>query len=278
MINNGFLMDSRLVIKKLSAYFVFAFLFVFSVFAANQIFLINSSFSKNQVTLYQYSTLLFYSLPSIVVMCLPFSVCIGFVQGLIKINIFEKISQGKKNIISVIFLGFVISMITFIIIDFIMPNSIIQFNKLFRSLLTNESIEIGNIGPREMSFMNLLKKMNGISINEKTANIYLLELNKKLSIPSGALFFAFFALSLSIMLQKHSKISFFISILSCILYWAMLIYGQNYSVKNGRYGGLVMWLPNILFFCISIILFLIKTKNRPSASMQTANVKGFNGA
>jgi lipopolysaccharide export LptBFGC system permease protein LptF len=240
---------------KLSAYFGIAFLYVFTILAVNQIFLLIGFFRENQVTFFQAIVLFFYSLPAVIVMDAPFAVCMGFVCGLIKINFAEKLSQDKRNIIPVLILGLLISLLTFIIADFVLPDSNENFSALYRTILAKNEIQPEH--PREMSSIALLQEIDKIDGDKKTLNMYHLELNKKYSIPSGALFFAFFAIFLSSALKKHLKTALCISLISCVVYWALLMYGQNFSLHYEKYGALVMWFPNILFLCISIILCLI---------------------
>jgi lipopolysaccharide export LptBFGC system permease protein LptF len=262
----------KAIFKNLLIHFCIAFLFVFVLLMINQILLLSNYFMKTELTFFIY--LLFYSIPSIIVMGVPFAVCIGIAQGLIKLNFIEKISQNTKNIFPVVVFGLILSILTFIVSDYILPYSTEQFSRLYRTVLLEDKNQvIETESPREMSSRVILQKMNALQGNKMLVNKYLLELNKKYSISLGALVFTIFTLSLSIILQKHSKIVLGISFLSCILYWAILMYGQIFSIQNGKYGILVMWLPNIFFFCISIILFYLKYKIKPPASMRSANVK-----
>ncbi|MDR0758846.1 MAG: LptF/LptG family permease [Treponema sp.] len=274
MENSTFFASFNLIKKKLLVSFGFAFLFVFTLLAINQILLLFNFYIKNQATFSQGISLFFYSLPSAIVMSAPYAVCIGFVHGLNKLNFTRKQAQGRKIIMPVIVLGLLISIITFIVSDFVLPNSNRNFTKLYLSISPEDGEQLET--PREINSIKLLQKINEIHNDGKKLNVHILEFNKKYSIPFGALFFAFFALSLSVKIRKHLKISLCISFLSCVIYWAVLMYGQIFSLANGKYGAFVMWFPNILFLCISMILYFIQYK--PPASVRAANVKGFNGA
>jgi lipopolysaccharide export LptBFGC system permease protein LptF len=267
----------EIIVKNLFTNFLLAFLFVFILLTVNQILLIPAYIREKELS--SFIALLFYSLPSVIVMSMPFAACIGIIQGLIKLNIIEKLSQNNKNIIPIFVIGLILSILTFIVADFILPKSTERFSKLYRTVLLEDRNQVTEIeSPREMSSGIILQRLNELRGDKMKLNIYLLELNKKYSIPFGVLIFILFALSLSIILQNHSKIALCISFISCALYWAILMFGQIYSIRNGKYGILVMWLPNIFFFCVSIILFCIKHKIKPPASMRAANVKEFNGA
>jgi lipopolysaccharide export LptBFGC system permease protein LptF len=274
MENGTFLTPFNIIVKKLLISFGFAFLFVFTLLAINQILLLFNFYIENKVAFSQGILLFFYSLPSAIVMSAPFAVCIGFVHGLNKLNFAKEKSQNGKIIVPAIVLGLLISITTFIVSDFVLPNSNRNFTKLYLSISPEDGKQLE--APREISSIKLLQKINEIHNDRKKLNAHILELNKKYSIPFGALFFAFFAFSLSVKIKKHLKISLCISLLSCIIYWAVLMYGQIFSLANDKYGAFVMWFPNILFFCVSIILYFIK--NKPPASVRAADVKGFNGA
>jgi lipopolysaccharide export LptBFGC system permease protein LptF len=193
----------------------------------------------------------------------PYAVCIGFMYGLIKINK-EKISWNKKNSIPVFVLGLIISLLTLFICEFVLPNANSNVITLFRTFLEIEGDYARDL--REMSSMTILQKTNELQ-DTGTLNTYILEFNKRYAIPFGALFFAFFALSIFIILKDRLKTALCIGLLSCVLYWAVLMAGQIFSLNKGKYGAFVMWLPNILFLCISILLLLVKYKAQSPVSV-----------
>jgi lipopolysaccharide export LptBFGC system permease protein LptF len=219
-------------------------------------------------------------------MCAPFTVCIGFVQGLVEINILEKIVKNKKEVfikkivISILSFSIIIFILTFIVSDYVLPNANVSFDNLYIPALIKNDKEQSVISfensPRNMSSKMIALGIKKIQIEqednfEKNLNIWKLELNKKYSIPLGALFMSLFAMSLSLIIKNHKKIGFCICLFSCILYWALLMYGQRFSILSGKYGALAMWLPNILFFCISCVLYLCYRKiNKPPASVRAA--------
>jgi lipopolysaccharide export LptBFGC system permease protein LptF len=280
MENSGVSISSKDTVKKVLRYFFLDLLFFFTIFAVNQNLLLMNFYNKT--TFLNCVVLFLYTLPSFIVLAFPFSVCIGFIYGLVKINFVEKISQNKRNAVPVLILGLIISLSTFTINDFILPNSTKAFSKLLWIILhENETYsyenEIRFESPREMNSLKLLKKINDIHEDGRTLNLYILEYNKKYAIPFSSMFFAFFAISISIVLKNRLKSALFISFVSCKVYWTLLLYGQEFSIRYGKYGALVMWLPNILFLCISIILYLVKYKNKPPTSLQASDAKGFNG-
>jgi lipopolysaccharide export LptBFGC system permease protein LptF len=201
-----------------------------------------------------------YSIPVNFVISAPFSVCIGFTQGLIKINIIEKIPINIKKILPIILSGIIISIATFVVGDYIIPDANINYSVLYRkALFGNEDIIIGNQkGPREMSSKELLLYLNGNELNDKIHNMYIMELNKKYSVPFSVLVFTCFSISISLFLYKHPKIALGLCFLLCFLYYKLLVFGQTFSLRVGEYGFWAMWFPNIIFLFVTIILYIIK--------------------
>jgi lipopolysaccharide export LptBFGC system permease protein LptF len=89
MKNGTVLTSSKNIVKKLLVYFCLAFIFVFTMLAANQFFLLFNFFTNNKTKFFQGAVLFLYTLPAVLVMAIPFSVCIGFIYGLIKIDLFD---------------------------------------------------------------------------------------------------------------------------------------------------------------------------------------------
>jgi lipopolysaccharide export LptBFGC system permease protein LptF len=260
----------NVIIKFTRSYF-FAFIFVLACLIVNQFLLVMDVFVENKLNTIQKIMLMLYLLPPVIVMGSPFAVCIGFVQGLMEINVIGKLEKNgkdffmKKIFMLVLCLSLIISALTFIVSDYVLPNANVSFENLYRTALIKNGGEPSLVStenhPRNMSSKMIIWGIKNIKIEkednlEQKLNIWKLELNKKYSIPLGALFLSIFAMSFSLIIKGHKKTGFCICLFSCILYWALLTYGQIFSINNGKYGVLVMWLPNIIFLCISCILCL----------------------
>jgi lipopolysaccharide export LptBFGC system permease protein LptF len=252
--------NSQYIMKKIWIHFGIAFIFVFMFFNMYQLYLIFKTLN-NPANIYM---LIIYSIPIGFVISTPFSVCIGFTQGLIKINIIEKISASIKRIMPIIISGVVISIATFIVGDLVMPEASINFSVLYRKAFSgNEDIIIGiKKSPREMSSRELLQYIKENELNEKMHNMYVMEINKKYSIPFSILVFTCFAISLSLFLYRRPEIALGLCILLCFLYYGLLVFGQSISLGIGQYGFWAMWFPNIIFLIVSIILYIIKVKGK----------------
>ncbi|QTQ15113.1 YjgP/YjgQ family permease [Treponema parvum] len=108
------------------------------------------------------------------------------------------------------------------------------------------------INPREMTSFDLFRRISEMKKDENTPgevlNQYVLEYNKKFSMPFGSLFFALLAVPLAIIFGKHNgqTIGLIIGIFISVFYWAVMILGQIFSSRSGHGGFISMWIPNII--------------------------------
>jgi lipopolysaccharide export system permease protein len=100
-----------------------------------------------------------------------------------------------------------------------------------------------------------MRQQPDVSVNR--LNLYNLEFHKKFSLPFASIFFAFLALPLAIVFGKQNgqTIGLIIGIFLSFIFWAMMIVGQNFSIRNGFNGVVVMWLPDALMGFLAIIFF-----------------------
>jgi len=255
MENKIFTKDNKENVNIIFIYFLIAFFIICIIFAINQLNLllkILNNYSNNL-------KLMIFATPAIIIMSIPFSVCIGFTHGLIKINILEKLTQNKNILRRIIIIGIILSVIIFIISDFILPKTTENFSIIYRKTLIGEEIDNNTKkSPREMSSFEIINKLNKNDLNKRMYNIYLTELNKKYSFAFNALVFTLLSLSLSILFQKHRLIAFVISVISCFIYYYLLLTCQIFSMRIENHAFLLMWVPNILFLIISFVLYKIK--------------------
>lgn len=133
-------------------------------------------------------------------------------------------------------------------------------NLFANSFLSSSSF---STNPREMTSWDLkkvLEKKRIDSNGERTfqLNLYEMEYYKKFSLPFGSLFFALLAFPLALMFGKANgqTIGLIIGILVSVLYWALIIMGQNYGIRNNISGFLVMWFPNTIVSIFGLIFYL----------------------
>jgi lipopolysaccharide export LptBFGC system permease protein LptF len=278
----GNFMETKILVKRIFTYFGFAFIFMFLALLSNQFILLFRGIDVNKPTIHEYLIMIICLLPTVFMMSIPFATCIGFIQAFVSIESSKLI--GKKLFFITFCLGILLSFVNYFIIDFVTPKANLSFSKIYGefNLMTEDNRLLSfQDSPRNMNSIDIIKSINNISKDKRTGNEavlneYKLELHKKYSLSLGVMIFSYFALMVSVFLYKKRIISLLIGILSCILYWGLFVYGEYFSIKYGKNGILVMWFPNIIFLCLSIVLHILY-KYRLSSSISAANVKGFNG-
>ncbi|NLM00413.1 MAG: YjgP/YjgQ family permease [Treponema sp.] len=119
------------------------------------------------------------------------------------------------------------------------------------------------VNPREMTSYDLKQKIDNMKkqpqkFSPSQLNIFKQEFHKKFSLPFGSLFFSFLAMPLAIIFGKINgqTIGLIIGILLSVIYWAMMILGQTFGIRNGLNGFWTMWLPNILVGVAALLFYL----------------------
>lgn len=120
----------------------------------------------------------------------------------------------------------------------------------------------GSMGPDKMTSLDLYRDIkNKIKENasERTLNIYMMEFNKKFSIPFGAFFFVMLAAAISGAGRLHNQsVGFVLGLLISVSYWAVLMGGQTLALNRNLNGSIAMWLPNAMLFGVAIFFFIKK--------------------
>ncbi len=120
--------------------------------------------------------------------------------------------------------------------------------------------------PREMTSFDLRKLIKRLkeekSLSKRQMNMYELEYYKKFSLPFGSIFFAMLAMPLAILFGKHNgqTIGLIIGIFLCVAYWAAMIMGQTFGIREGISGFWTMWLPNISVGAAGLIFYMLLVK------------------
>ena len=132
-----------------------------------------------------------------------------------------------------------------------------QMNVFTSSIISKPS----STNPREMTSYDLGKLIKRLkeenSLSKRQMNMYKLEYHKKFSLPFGSIFFAMLAMPLAIIFGKHNgqTIGLIIGIFLCVAYWAAMIMGQTFGIREGISGFWTMWLPNIAVGAAGIIFY-----------------------
>ena len=124
---------------------------------------------------------------------------------------------------------------------------------------------------------NLKRGMNSdsklLTRYDESINKYLVELNKKFSIPIASVVFILIGAPLGVMARRGNfALSTTISLGFFILYWAFLIAGENFADRGAISPFLSMWLPNIILSLLGIYLIYRNSKNRSKIRFEMFNL------
>ena len=120
--------------------------------------------------------------------------------------------------------------------------------------------------PREMTSFDLFKFIRQMQEEDSTSslqmNMYKLEFHKKFSLPFASIFFALLAMPLAILFGKHNglTVGLIIGIFLCVAYWAAMILGQTFGIRQGLSGFWTMWLPDFFVGGAGIVFYLVLVK------------------
>jgi len=202
-------------------------------------------------------------------------------ENLIKIDKFKELLWNRKRIIFAIISGTILFITAYFVTNYIILKSSVNYSALYnKTLVENENFN--TVKQTEMvaiQYLNYSKEDIFKYLKEgkfdHEYNIFLIELNKKYLIITSPLFFTIFTLAFSSKLKKYPRFGFAIIIFSCFLYWILLLLCQTFLLRYrlGKFGFLIMWLPNIIILPITFIIYRIKNR---ILSLRT-KVKGFNG-
>jgi lipopolysaccharide export system permease protein len=96
---------------------------------------------------------------------------------------------------------------------------------------------------------------------DRSLTIHVIEYHKKFSVPFGAFFFVFLAVSLGLMAKKSGQtVGFIFGNIIAVIYWSMLFIGQTMGLRVGTSPFWSMWLPNILSLGIGLTLAVIRVR------------------
>ncbi len=140
----------KYIFKELTLYFLVAFFFFFMIFFVNQILLIAEDLLSKRAKFWDVTRILIYSLPFIIAQSAPFATLVGFLMCLGRmmsdneILIFRASGQAFRTIlIPVMILGLIISILSFIVNDYLLPVGTMKYYRLYRKIMqSNPSVEL----------------------------------------------------------------------------------------------------------------------------------------
>lgn len=123
-----------------------------------------------------------------------------------------------------------------------------------------EAVSGSDIQPQALEkAMANLKAASGQKPQDRTLQVFRLELQKKFSIPAAAFFFAFLAFPLGIGARKAGRTAGFgMGLLLAVIYWSLLLAGQTLGVRMGIDPFIAMWMPNLAVAFAAGVAWLLR--------------------
>lgn len=165
----------KYVAKELLLYFFVCFAFFFVVFFVNQILLLAETILKKRVPLGSVIKLITYCLPAIIAQSAPFATLVGFLMCLGRlvtdneVLIFRASGQKYSLILkSVLAMGMVISIFSFVMNDYFLPLGTINYNRMRRQIITsNPAIELESMSIKRMNdSIFVIGNVNGTKVSD----------------------------------------------------------------------------------------------------------------
>jgi lipopolysaccharide export system permease protein len=95
------------------------------------------------------------------------------------------------------------------------------------------------------------------SVVDQSLRSYLVEFNRKFSMPAACLVFAFFAFPIGMRARRSGRtVGFAVGLLVAIVYWGLLIAGQTFGVRMSLSPAFSMWFPDALVLLAGSAFFL----------------------
>tara|TARA_B100000427_G_scaffold323122_1_gene326088 strand:+ start:2193 stop:3527 length:1335 start_codon:yes stop_codon:yes gene_type:complete len=136
----------------------------------------------------------------------------------------------------------------------------INTNKNNESLISNNEIK-ENILFLNNSQRQLENELNLIENYVKTNNKFKVEIHKKFTLALACILFTLVGAPLGILVKKGGMtIASGLSIAFFLIYYILLIWGEQLADRNLINPGLGSWIPNIILFLIGILLIIYSNK------------------
>jgi len=134
----------RYILSETFFSFLISFLFFFFIFFVNQLLLMAQDILSKQVPLGQVVLLVLFSLPSVIALSAPFASLVGTLMTVGRLSsdneILVLLSSGlsfRNVFVPAITVGIVISILSFIANDILLPGGYVQFYRLYRRILSS---------------------------------------------------------------------------------------------------------------------------------------------
>ena len=149
--------------------------------------------------------------------------------------------------------------------DSILPSSIEQGNQFIENNLykirNDTTLTKAQIIKKEKRIKNLERQINNefnlIKSYKKSKNKYGVEIHKKLSIPFACVLFVLLGAPLGVMSKKGGfAVSTSLSFGFFLIYYILLIGGEEMADRNILSPSVGMWTPNLIILCIAFYLLI----------------------
>ncbi|MEM9282472.1 MAG: LptF/LptG family permease [Verrucomicrobiota bacterium] len=110
--------------------------------------------------------------------------------------------------------------------------------------------------PENISLRRLFGKIADRELEDEMRTTYRTELSMRMAFSVSCITFALIGVPLGITAQRReSSAGFVISMLIAVTYYVMLTMAQLTRTNEAMYPHLLVWVPNVLFFCLGLLLF-----------------------
>jgi lipopolysaccharide export system permease protein len=134
----------KYLIKELFIYFFVSFIFFFLIFFINQILLMAEEILSKRAPIHEVALLVVFALPSIIATSAPFAALVGTLMGVGRLvsdrEILAMNALGvpvQFIVMPVLVTGLLISVVSFMTNDILLPAGTIEFTKLYKKILTS---------------------------------------------------------------------------------------------------------------------------------------------
>jgi lipopolysaccharide export system permease protein len=98
-------------------------------------------------------------------------------------------------------------------------------------------------------------------VTDQSLQSYLVEINRKFSMPAACLVFAFFAFPVGVRARRSGRtVGFAVGLFVAIVYWGLLIAGQTFGVRMSLSPAFSMWLPDAVVLVAGFAFFLARAR------------------
>ena len=160
--------------------------------------------------------------------------------------------------------------------DSILPKNIEQgsllINKTLKLIKNDSSLFLGELNKKERQLRNLERQLKNemrlISSYSKGVNKYRVEAHKKFSIPFACILFVLLGAPLGILANKGGfAVSTSISFGFFLMYYILLIIGEELADRNILSPLVGMWTPNVVLMIVSIYLIFYTIREGTSKTI-----------